>query len=179
MVSEICRGAWKFFVIWLGAAVSFINDQVDGHFPLQTANIPVAEVIAQFVDLGGGSWWRVQLGLLLLLFCFIFFFKKGGNYHIAGLHLEKGNRVMSSQLSLINGYNSWSRGNNRVIVAADIILQTLPWATSYNGERRKRTGKNWAQTGPSRGGGMTDLMITSKCKDAGPWNSISICDSIS
>lgn len=28
-------------------------------------------------------------------------------------------------------------------------------------------------------GGMTDLMITSKCKDAGTWNSISICDSIS
>lgn len=43
---------------------------------------------------------------VVVIVLFHFFFKKGGNYHIAGLHLEKGNRVMSSQLSLINGYNS-------------------------------------------------------------------------
>lgn len=154
MVSEICGGAWKFFVIWLGAAVSFINDEVDGHFPFQTANVPVAEVIAQFVDLEGGSGWRVQLRPLLLLFCFIF---KGGKISCCRAPFGKSNRVMSSKLSLINGYNSWSRGNNRVIVAADIILQTLPWATSYNGERRKGTGNHWVQSGsPGRKDGLDD-----------------------
>lgn len=43
-------------MIRLGAAVSFINDEVYRHLPLQTANVPVAEVITQFMDLEGGSW---------------------------------------------------------------------------------------------------------------------------
>lgn len=41
-------------MIRLGAAVSFINDEVYRHLPLQTANVPVAEVITQFMDLEGG-----------------------------------------------------------------------------------------------------------------------------
>lgn len=84
MVSEICGGARKFFVIRLGAAVSFINDEVYRHFPLQTANVPVAEVITQFMDLEGGSWWRVQLVLLLLLSWFCFIFLRGKNTRLQG-----------------------------------------------------------------------------------------------
>lgn len=84
MVSEICGGARKFFVIRLGAAISFINDEVYRHFPLQTANVPVAEVITQFMDLEGGSWWRVQLVLLLLLSWFCFIFLRGKNTRLQG-----------------------------------------------------------------------------------------------
>lgn len=178
MVSEICGGAWKFFVIWLGAAVSFINDEVDGHFPLQTANVPVAEVIAQFVDLEEGSWRRVQLCCCYCCYCcycFVSFLK--GKILGCRVTFGKSSSAMSSKLSLINECNSWRWGNNRAIVAADIVLQRLPWATSHRKERRNRIGNHWVQTGsPERKIRFDDNIEMLEC-----WtrNSIKICDSIS
>lgn len=37
--------------LWRFGGVPFVNDQVDGHFTLKTGDVPMAEVVTQFVDL--------------------------------------------------------------------------------------------------------------------------------
>lgn len=37
--------------LWRFGGVPFVNDEIDGHFALETGDVPMAEVVAQFVDL--------------------------------------------------------------------------------------------------------------------------------